>query len=137
MDGPRDPQLAAGSSGTILGAREVPGGIPGAALSQPRGENAARYCDKMDESCAETRDQSEDPQIFSTTLSQLSHRGCCEGPGALTALDQARRRTICRCNRFGRGSPWAQSPTRPPPRIHRGAESAKKTLSTAWPSSTR
>jgi hypothetical protein len=93
-----DPQLAAWSSGAILArAEEVPGSILGAALSQPRDANALRSCAKRGKSCAETRIGTGELQIFSTTLSQLSYRGCCEGQGALAALDQAKRRMLCRC----------------------------------------
>jgi hypothetical protein len=55
----------------------------------------------MGTSCAETRDRTGDLRIFSATLSQLSRRGCCEGQGALVALDQAKRRMLCRCAASG------------------------------------
>jgi hypothetical protein len=62
----------------------------------------------MGTSCAETQDRTGDLQIFSTTLSQLSYRGCCKGQGALATLDQARRRMLCRCaaNGWPSSSAW-------------------------------
>jgi hypothetical protein len=81
-----DPRLVAWSSGVILAS-----GARGPGLSSGcREENAFRHCAKMGTSWAETQDRT-----ASWALSKLSCRGCCEGQGASTALDQAKRPMLC------------------------------------------
>ncbi len=87
-----DPRLAAWPSG----AQEVPGSIPGAALSRPaRKPLSALRQDghKLRRNPGSNRGLSD----LSLTLPQQSHRGGCEGQGALTGLGQARRPMLCHC----------------------------------------